>query len=312
MSTNRFVSRGAVVVACLSFGLLSACGGGGTGSPPLVLPPAPPAPPAPTAQINGSNYLDAAAIGTVGRNRALELAGQLDLSFSLGLISNFTSANFGCPSGGTAALIWTSRSANTLTFTDCSYPAMLFKSGSIAVSNLETITSGTPPNAVLSLSRGTYRVLDLVTRALPGDGVDQTYNASVEAARQTDTSVTLTGLFGVLRNGRTDGYAGLTLNVNKPAGTIVATGMSFEASSPRFPVQPLRVTSSEGTNLSVRVAAPDTSYVRVTVITPAAGTSPAQLRFEVFATGTATSPTVSQTYADNDPQLLAAVGRALQ
>jgi hypothetical protein len=72
------------------------------------------------------------------------------------------------------------------------------------------------------------------------------------------------------------------------------------------------VTSSEGTNLSVRVAAPDTSYVRVTVITPAAGTSPAQLRFEVFATGTATSPTVSQTYADNDPQLLAAVGRALQ
>lgn len=310
MSRNRIVRSAAAAVAAGLLGLLAACGGGGSsGLPPLVVPPAPPAP---SAQINGSNYLDAAAIGTVGRNRALELASQLDLSFSLGLISNFTSANFGCPSGGTAALVATSSTANTVTFTNCSYPAALFKSGSIAVSNLETISTGTPPSVVLSLSRGDYRVLDLVTRALPGDGVDQTYNATVQANRQSDSSVTLAGLFSVLRNGRTDNYAGLTLNVNKPGGAIVATGMSFDASSPRFSVQPLRVSSVEGTNLSVRVAAPDTSYVRATVITPAAGTTPAQLRLEVFPSGTATTPTVSQTYADNDPLLLAAIGRALQ
>lgn len=310
MSRKRFARSAAAAAAAGLVSLLAACGGGGSsGVPPLVLPPAPPAP---SAQINGSNYLDAAAIGTVGRNRALELASQLDLSFALGVISNFTSANFGCPSGGTAALVATSSTANTVTFTNCSYPPALFKSGSIAVTNLETITTGTPPNAVLSLSRGDYRVLDLVTRALPGDGVDQTYNATAQANRQSDSSVTLTGLFSVLRNGRTDNYAGLTLNVNKPGGAIVATGMSFDASSPRFSVQPLRVSSVEGANLSVRVAAPDTSYVRATVITPAAGTTPAQLRFEVFPSGTATSPSVSQTYADNDPLLLAAIGRALQ
>jgi hypothetical protein len=288
--------------------LLGGCGGGGSsGSLPLVVPPAPPAP---TAQINGSNYLDAAAVGSVGRGRALELAGLLDFSFTLGVSSNFTTANFNCPSGGTVTLTVASVSSNTTAPNNCNLGVALLKSGSIQVSNLEVVVSGTPPRT--DLSRGTYRVLDFVTRVLPGDGVDQAYNASVQANRQADASVSLSGSFTVLRSSRTDSYSTLTLSIARPGGQFTSTGATFDIATPRFAIQPLRTVADESATRVLRVSAPDGSNVKVTTVSAASGSTPAQLRFEVFANATTTTPSVTQTLAENDPQVVAAINRALQ
>lgn len=313
MTTMQFQGpakcRAAAWAWALSALLLGACGGGGSsGTVPLVVPPAPPAP---TAQINGSNYLDAAAVGSVGRSRALELASLLDFSFSLAVQSNFTTATFNCPSGGTLALAVADSATNTTTANNCNLGTALLRSGAIQVSNLAIISSGgTPPRT--DLSRGTFRVLDFVTRALPGDGIDQTYNASLQADRQADASVTIAGTSTVLRNGRSDSYAAVRINVAKPSGQVTSTGTSFDVSSPRFSVQPLRVTAEEGLSRVLRVSAPDGSNVRATTVAAANATTPAQVRFEVYANATAPAPSVTQTLAENDPQVVAAITRALQ
>jgi hypothetical protein len=294
----------------LAFGVLvlGGCGGGGSsGSLPLVVPPAPPAP---TAQINGSNYLDAAAVGSVGRSRALELASLIDFSFSVAASTNFTSAVFPCGAGGTWTVTVSSASANTGAPANCNLGTILLSSGSIAGSNLEYALSGTPPRN--ELSRGTYRVLDLVSRALPGDGINQTYGADLQVARQSASSVNLTGQFSVLRLGRPDSYPNANLAVTKVGNTVVSTGFRYDINSPRFSSGPLRASTQEGSTPSLRVDAPDGSNVRVATVTAATASTPAQLRFEVFANATTTTPSVTQTLAENDPQVVAAITRALQ
>jgi hypothetical protein len=300
--------RAAAWAWALSALLLSACGGGGSsGTLPQVLPPAPPAP---TAQINGSNYLDAAAVGSVGRSRALELASLIDFSFSIAASTNFSSAVFPCGGGGTWTLTVSSASTNAGVPADCNLGSILLGSGSIAVSDLQIVASGTPPRS--ELSRGTYRVLDLVTRALPGDGVNQRHSANLEAARLGTTGVTLTGQFSTLRLNRSDSYPNASVSVAKQNNTVVSTGMVFDISTPRFSITPLRASTQEGSTPSLRVAAPDGSNVRVTTVAAATASAPAQLRFEVYANATTTTPSVTQTLAENDPQVAAAITRALQ
>lgn len=304
-SGHRIAHHGrCVVLACAAL-FLVACGGGGgsSGSAPQT------APPTTAAQINSSNYLLAAAIGLIGRNRAIDLATQIDLSFLVGLERGFASGSYTCPGGGTAELTASSASANTLAFSNCSVSPAIYKSGSIAVTGLQTTTVGTPPNTSILLSQGTYRITELVTRSLGGDGVDQTFNAALVAQRQADSSALITGIFSVLRNGRTDAYVNLSENAFKSGGSIVSLGMSFDVSSPRLAVQPLRVVTAEGATPSVRVAAPDGSYVRMTYLSL---TPPAQIRFELFPNATAASPSVSQTLTETDPAVIAAVIAALQ
>jgi hypothetical protein len=93
---------------------------------------------------------------------------------------------------------------------------------------------------------------------------------------------------------------------------VTSTGTSFEVSSPRFAIQPLRVTAEEGLSRVLRVSAPDGSNVRATTVAAANATTPAQVRFEVYANATTTTPSVTQTLAENDPQVAAAITRALQ
>lgn len=308
LAGGRPRNAGLGLALALSATLLGACGGGGSsGSLPLVVPPAQPGP---TAQINGSNYLDAAAVGSVGRSRALELASLIDFSFLVAASTNFASTVFPCGGGGSWTLTVTSPSANTGTPTNCNLGAILLPSGSIAVTNLEYLSSGTPPRS--ELSRGTYRVLDLVARALPGDGVNQSYGADLQAVRQAASSVTLTGQFSVVRLNRTDSYPNASLGVSKLGNALVSTGMRFDISTPRFPAGPLRLSTQEGSTPSLRVDAPDGSNVRVATLVAATSGSPAQLRFEVYPNAAATTPSVTQTLAENDPQVVAAVTRALQ
>lgn len=279
---------------------LAACGGGGSsGSAPAPVPPA-----ATNVQINASNYLDAAAVGSVGRGRAIELASLLDFSFALAVQGNFGPGSVSCIGGGTLQLAVTSPSSNTMLADNCGLSAALLKSGTIRVSGLETVTSGAPP--VTNLVRGDYAVQNFVTRFDPVDAIDQTYNASVQAARQPDTSITITGPFSVVRHSRADDYAALVINITKPGGRLTATGLSFEVSTPRFSIAPLRVTASEGTPRVLRVTAPDGSYVKVTSLATSGSL------YEVFASATATTPAVAQTLSESDPLVTAALARALR
>ena len=75
--------------------------------------------------------------------------------------------------------------------------------------------------------------------------------------------------------------------------------------SPRFAVQPLSVT---GNINAIQVSAPDPSNVTATDATSGATVA---LRFDV-RTAPGATPTVTQTLTENDPQVQAAVARALQ
>lgn len=274
---------------------LSACGGDDS---PAPAPPAPP-PPA-TAQINGSNYLDAFAVGSLGGVRLLLIADAIDTAFNAVIAANDMPGTYSCAAGGTMTLA-KAGAARTVTFNNCDDGAMVYVSGALVSPNAVAGTFGTQ---TLLLS-GDFTLTTVVYR-MAGDSVSETINGSFGMQRRTDLSIAASGAFTALRNGRTDSYTSISVESTKPdaTGAVDAALMNYAVNSPRFAV-PLSVTGNE-TTLVVR--AQDTS--NVTAKDASSGTTLA-LTFEVRATPIGDA-TVTQTLTATDPLLVAAMARALQ
>lgn len=290
------VSRRSLFAACLT-ATLAACGGGGDGTPA-----APPATPSPTsAQINGTNYLDAFAVGSLGAVRILLIAEAIDSAFEAVIDSNDVPGTYPCAAGGTLTLT-KSGAARTLSVNNCNDGVVLYVSGSLTSPNA---VAGTFGNVTLLLS-GDFTMTNVVYRVLD-DTVTESINGTVNVQRRPDLSVSATGAFTALRNGRADSYGNIVAQSTVPdaSGAVDVANFSFAVISPRFTVQPLAVAANSTGGV---VTAPDGSNVRAA--DASSGTTLA-LAFEV-RTAPGATPTVTQTLTENDPQVLAAFERALQ
>jgi archaellum component FlaG (FlaF/FlaG flagellin family) len=283
-------------------GLLSACGGGGDDAPPAQPPTQPPTPA--IAQINGTNYLDAYAVTYIGVLRIEFLAYIIDSAFEVVIDVDDIPGTYQCVAGGSLTLVKNGAS-RTITANNCSDGSNVFISGSVSSPNATASQFG---NLVL-LDAGDFVLSNAVYRRV-GDSVTETANGNIRVQRRADLSFAGSGQFSVLRNGRADQYANVsvtTVPATSANGPIELTSGSMSLSSPRFTAQPLAVAGSDAAqNISVR--APDGSRVVTTDVS--SGTTDA-FKFDVFAAN-ASSPTVTQTLALNDPLWQAAVQRALQ
>jgi len=280
--------------ACLAAALIS-CGGDDAPGPtsPAPLPPA-------TAQINGSNYLDAFAVGSLGGVRLLMIADAVDAAFNAVIAANDLPGTYPCAAGGTITLA-RSGAARTVTVNNCNDGAMIYVSGVLASPNAMAGTFG----SVTLLLSGDFTLTNLVYRAV-GDLVNESSSGDFSMQRRTDLSIVASGGFTTLRNGRTDTYASVRVESTRPdaAGAVDAALLAYSVNSPRFAV-PLSV---NGNATTLVATAPDTS--NVTARDASSGTTLA-LTFEVRSTpGGASS--VTQTLTATDPLLVAAMVRALQ
>jgi hypothetical protein len=291
MKTTRLMSGLCLVAA------LAACGGDDAPAPATTAPaPQPPV----AAQINGSNYLDAFAVGSLGGVRLLLIADAIDTAFNAVIAANDVPGTYPCAAGGSVTLA-KAGAARTLTVNNCNDGVMLYVSGVLASPNAVAASFG----AQTLLLSGDFTLTAIVYR-MPGDTISETINGSFGMQRRSDLSIAASGAFTAARNGRADSYTNVRADSTKPDanGVVDAALMSYAVSSPRF-AAPLSITGDETTLV---VAAPDTS--NVTAKDASSGTTLA-LTFEVRATsGGAAS--VTQTLTATDPLLVAAMTRALQ
>jgi hypothetical protein len=273
---------------------LVACGGDSAPAPnPTPPPPA-------TAQINGSNYLDAFAVGSLGAVRLLTIAEGIDSAFELVIKANDVPGTYACDFGGTVTFT-KSGAARSLTVNNCNDGMSLYVSGTLASPNAVTATFG----SLTLLQSGDFTFTNFVYR-MSGDTVNETLNGAFSMQRRQNLSITGSGQFTDLRNGRLDSYSAVQAESTVPdaSGTVDFAVANYGVNSPRFGT-PLVVTSNQST---IVVSAPDTS--NVTAKDASSGTTMA-LAFEVRATPTS-APSVTQTLVATDPQVVAAFARALQ
>jgi hypothetical protein len=276
--------------------LLAACGGDSTPAPAQPGTPPPPS----VAQINGTNYLDAFAVGSLGGVRLLYVADAVDSAFAVVVEANDAPGTYACDAGGTVTFV-KAGAARTLTVNNCNDGVMTYVSGTLSSPNAVAGTFG----SLMLLQSGDFTASNVVYR-LNGDAVNDTLNGTFNMQRRTNLSIVATGAFTVQRNGRTDTYSAVRAESTPPdaSGMVDISLMSYSVTSPRFPV-PLAVTGNE---TSLVASAPDTSSV--TAKDASSGTTFA-LTFEVRSSPTA-APSVTQTLTATDPQLVAAMARALQ
>lgn len=283
--------------ACVAL-VLSACGGGGGGD---STPNPNPNPTPTTYQVNGTNYLDAFAVGSLGGVRIMLIADAIDSAFEAVIDANDVPGTYPCAAGGTLTLT-KSGAVRTLTVDNCNDGFVLYVSGSLTTPNA---VAGTFGNATLLLS-GDFTMSNVVYRMFD-DTVSETINGNVSVQRRADLSVAATGAFSALRNGRVDSYTNIVGQSTTPdsSGEVEVASFSFAVSSPRFTAQPLAVAinANGGT-----VTAPDASSVTAT---DASSGPTIALRFDV-RTAPGAAPTVTQTLTVDDPQVVAAFTRALQ
>jgi hypothetical protein len=293
---EEMLGKRILIAACLTLGF-AGCGGGDD-SP--ALPTTPTTPPA-NLQINGTNYLDAFAVSSLGAVRILLIADAIDSAFEAVIDSNDVPGTYPCAAGGTLTLT-KNGTARTLTVNNCNDGFVLYVSGSLTSPNAVAQTFG----SVTLLLSGDFTMSNVVYRILD-DTVTETINGAVNVQRRADLSITATGAFSALRNGRADNYGNITGQSTIPdaSGAVDVANFSFSVNSPRFTAQPLSVTIGSSGGV---VTAPDTS--NVTATDASSGTTLA-LRFDVRSAPGAT-PSVTQTLTENDPQVLAAFERALQ
>lgn len=281
---------------------VAACGGGGDGgSAQVTTPPSPP--PTTTLAINSGNYLDAAAVGAVAVDRAAELTRSLDRAFNLMQVAEGRNISVNCLGGGSVGFVF--GTSITASPAQCNEGGVVLAGGAIVTSNLEVFLR----DGLTLLRSGNFAVTDVAWRLASGDQTSNTLNASMTASRRADDNVDLKGSFRVLRNAREDSYSNVTTLAANFGRQLSVASVTLSAASPRFAASPLAIDSAFVNGLRVlTIRASDGSYVKVSTINTG---TPAQFKFEVFASPSATNP-VMQIYAENDPLYTAALARALQ
>jgi hypothetical protein len=265
--------------------------------------------------VNSTNFLDAYWIGGVAKIRILGVAEFIDSSFDFVVAVNDTAGTYPCPAGGSVTFARSTTQISvirTLTFANCDFGSELpvvVKSGSVtspdAVARFFTAAGGT------LLQSGHFQFTDLVYATTdtgsPGFGADDRITSGVVSFERsgTDLSVMSSGFLNFTRNGRTDQYAAISIHTNPgitTGGAVDIVSGSLNITTPRFASSILAV-SGDATTLSV--SGSDQSFVSGTV---AAGPG---ITYQVF-TAPATAAVLTQTLANSDTAVQAAVARALQ
>ncbi len=285
--------------------LVAACGGGSSDSPSSG---GSTNPPAAALQINAATYLDAAAIGAIAFERASGLSASLDRAFELMQEAGGTSRSVPCAAAGSVFFAFANPSANSATFVSCEDRGGLLTSGVVNTTGLVVTQTAIRTNLV----GANFDLQNVVYRAVPGDGINQTISGALRADRRPDNAMALVGQLGVVRNSRADTYGDVSLVAVGFGSTVVLDSATMSVATPRFAAQPLKLASSTVNGLQVlTMTAPDSSSVKVSTLANATSARPAQLRFDVYAAGNA-NPVITQILAADDGSYTAALARALQ
>jgi hypothetical protein len=275
--------------------VVAGCGGGGD-RPPGAGTPAPSqgTGTSTAAQIDGANYLDAFAIGTVALSRAIDAAQIVGIALH-GTLGLDTPGGQDCWAAG--ALEWHEWYDEDFGFrreyTSVNHPCL---SGGVE------LRSG-----IVEFVQDHLTLKTVVWRQ-PPDPTDQMIDGQYGVKWNSDGAAAISsGVFFVQRNGRLATYMGVSIIAAPaaPGSPARATSGSLQVCSAPFAPQWLTVAAADaGARLSV--TAPDGTRV---VITEVAGGTTSARRFEVFATD-GSSPVVTQTLTMDDPLVIAAMARA--
>ena len=289
--SSAALALAATLAACGSGSFDSSTGGGA-------------APSFPTApQIDGNNYLDAFGVTSIAFARTDLLLGATDTAFAAALALQGQPGAYACLRGGSIVL---TRPGNNyrFEFAGCDDGQHLYETGALEATSL----SAGDFSGRTQLAAGDFSLVNFgYYIAYPKDSAAETANGTVTVRRSAELSRTISGQFSVLRLGRADNYTDLSLGRSAPdanGNTRPALGL-VRIQSPRFPVQPLEV----GVTFTAVVArAPDGSYLEVS---DASSGSSATYLMRLFR-GAGDTAQQNKTWPANDPQIKAALERALQ
>ncbi|MEG2153756.1 MAG: hypothetical protein RRY41_02145, partial [Burkholderiaceae bacterium] len=277
-----------------------------------------------SSSISSSNYLDASAVGAVAYDRSTKIATNLDRIVKLSQDISPRSGNVGCVTGtALAAGAMRFDFVNAASFIakplNCEGRGILMSDGQIDVTNFASIPKGDKS----LIKTGDFDFKSLTYSSVPTDTLDQSLSGNLHAERQTDDSVVLTGgPLSLLRNGVLNDYKNVTLTaVGVGVGVGVDTSVALRASTMVAPARRFVPPTLDFNLTTITVAgemlpvitmtAADGSRVVTSTLANASAIHPAQLRFDVYAAGSAT-PFFSDSLPASDGRYTAALARALQ
>jgi hypothetical protein len=314
----------AAVATATSVVLLSACGGGGDSPTPSPAPAPTPSPspsptpspsplpspsPSPTpapAQISSTNYLNPYWLALIAGQRIEITSEIIDVMFSAFVASGDTSGSVNCSGGGSVS-ITKSGAARSLTVpagvTCVEGDVTLFQNSAVSSPDAQFSGVGT-----VVLTSGTFNFSNVSYRSAR-DPVPTTETLNGQAAVVFNSSngrFTATGSLSFLRNAKTDAYTGINAitTAADPSGVVTLESATLSIGTPRFATALVATGSLAGS--SIVVSAPDGSNV-----TGVTGSGTPTSRTYTLRSTAGGAPVASQTLADTDPAVQAALANAL-
>lgn len=313
----------AAAVTATSAMLLSACGGGGDTPPPASAPaptptpspsptPSPtptptPTPPPATAQVNSTNYLNPYWLALIAGQRIEITSEIIDVLFSAFVSTGDTSGSVSCSGGGSVSI---TKSGATRTMT---VPAgvtcveggvTLFQNASVSSPDAQFVAGA----GSVVLTSGSFNFSNVSFRSTR-DPVPTTETLNGQAVLAFNSSTgrfSATGSLSFVRNAKTDAYtniAAVTTAANS-SGAVTLESATLTITTPRFG----QVLSANGNVASstIVVSAPDGSNV-----TGVTGSGTPTSRTYTLRSSAGGAAVASQTLADTDPAVQAALTNAL-
>lgn len=269
--------------------LVAGCGGNGDSAPVANTPaPSQDAGTSKAAQIDGTNYLDAFAIGTVAVSRVV------DVAHIMGIVSYGASPLE--PPGAQDC-----RAIGALQYHDMVYSEHE-SADRPCVSGSVELRSG-----IFEIGQGDLTAVSNVMWRRPPSPMVQEIGGQIGFNKSADGSATVVGWFFAVRDEGFADYAQVSVSVLPATGGNAAKASAGSLQVRAAPFAPHWLTtaaSDSGTKVSV--IAPDGTRV---VVTEVAGGTTSARRFEVFDAG-GPAPVVMQTLSMDDPLVTAAIARA--